>query len=94
MIGRALIRRGEIVLLIHVQDGELHLLPCRKSHDVDGGPIPATWRYRCTVGRSRNGPSPYDNVPAEGVLHLQYYSRSHESPWRGNGPLTRGAPGR
>lgn len=84
MIGRALIRRGEIVLLIHVQDGQIHLLPAA-SHDVDGGPIPATWRYRCTIG----GPErtiTYNDVPAEGVVHLQY-SRDPEKPWRGNGPL-------
>ena len=49
MIGRALIRRGEVVLLIRVVDGRLVLLPAA-SHDVDGGPDPSTWRYRCTVG--------------------------------------------
>lgn len=84
MIGRALIRRGEIVLLIRVQDGALHLLPC-ESHDIDGGPIPQTWRYRCSIGGPERTET-YENVPAEGVVHIQY-SRDPESPWRGNGPL-------
>ena len=84
MIGRALIRRGEIVLMIRVQDGELHLLPCA-SHDIDGGPIPSTWRYRCSIGGPERTET-YDNVPAEGVVHIQY-SRDPETPWRGNGPL-------
>lgn len=84
MIGRALIRRGEIVLVIQVADGRLTLLPAA-SHDVDGGPDPATWRYRCTVG----GPErtiTYNHVPAEGVVHLSY-ATDPEHPWRGYGPL-------
>ena len=84
MVGRALIRRGEIVLMILVQDGDLHLLPAA-SHDIDGGPIPATWRYRLTVGGPERTVT-YDNVPAEGVVHIQY-SRGPETPWRGDGPL-------
>ena len=84
MIGRALIRRGEIVFYIDVVDGRLVLLPCQ-SHDVEGGPDPATWRYRCTV----SGPErtwTYDKVPATGVVHLTY-GRDPERPWRGYGPL-------
>ena len=85
MIARALIRKGEIVLLIDVDlDRGLTLLPAA-SHDVDGGPDPATWRYRCTVG----GPErtlTYDDVPAAGVVHLAY-ARDPETPWRGVGPL-------
>ena len=85
MIGRALIRRGEIVLLIRVDmERGLTLLPCQ-SHDVDGGPDPATWVYRCSLG----GPErtlTYDKVPAEGVVHLRY-AVDPERPWRGYGPL-------
>ena len=85
MIGRALIRRGEIVFLIQV-DAErgLTLLPCQ-SHDVAGSPDPRSWIYRCSVG----GPGStltYAGVPAEGVIHLRY-ATDPERPWRGYGPL-------
>ena len=84
LIGRSLIRRGEIVLYIDTTTGMLNLLPCQ-SHDVDGGPIPATWEYRCTV----SGPErtfTFDHTPATGVVHLTY-ATSPETPWRGIGPL-------
>ena len=84
LIGRALIRRGEVVFLIRTEGGVLRLLPC-ESHDIDGGPDPSTWEYRCSVG----GPErtlTYDHVPAEGVVHLAY-ARDPERPWRGYGPL-------
>ena len=84
LIGRALIRRGEVVLLLRVDDGRVKLWPCA-AHDVDGGPDPATWTYRVTVG----GPErtfTFDHVPGEGVVHLTY-GRDPERPWRGYGPL-------
>ena len=84
LIGRALIRRGEIVFYIDTSRGQVDLLPCQ-SHDVDGGPNPATWTYRCTIG----GPDmthTYEDTPAEGVVHIMY-SRDVETPWRGRGPL-------
>jgi len=85
MIARACIVKGEIVLLIRVQDGQLHLLPC-ESHDVDGGPIPATWRYRCSVGGPERTET-FEYVPAEGIVHIMY-ARDPATPWRGNGPIT------
>ena len=84
MIGRALIRRGEIVLLIRVINGRLALLPAA-SHDVDGGPDPETWRYRCTVGGPERTVT-YDRVDGASVVHITY-SRDPERPWRGQGPL-------
>ena len=85
MIGRALIRRGEIVFYIDSSlDGGVALLPC-ESYDVDGGPNPNSWTYRCTLG----GPDrthTLERVPAEGVVHL-VYARDPERPWRGYGPL-------
>lgn len=84
MIGRSLIRRGAIVLLIRVVNGRLLLLPAA-SHDVDGGPDPSTWRYRVTVG----GPErtiTYDGVAAESVVHVMY-SQDPEHPWHGAAPL-------
>ena len=62
MVGRSLIRIGEVVFLIDTQGGELKLLPT-EAHDIDGGPDPATWTYRLTI----NGPSKtltHGGVPA------------------------------
>ena len=84
MVGRALIRRGEIVFYIDTSAGMIDLLPCQ-SHDVDGGPNPATWVYRCTIG----GPDmthTYEQTPADSVIHITY-ARDPETPWRGIGPL-------
>ena len=85
MVGRALIRRGEIVFYIDSSlDGGVALLPC-ESYDVDGGPNPNSWTYRCTLGGPDRTHS-LDRVPAEGVLHISY-ARDPEKPWRGLSPL-------
>ena len=83
MIGRALMRRGEIVLLIRADMDGVRLLPCQ-SHDVDGGPDPRTWAYRCSVG----GPEQTltYHVAADSVIHLSY-AVDPERPWRGYGPM-------
>ena len=84
MVGRALVRRGELVSLIRVHNGELELPPA-ESHDVDGEADPDSWTYRVSLG----GPShtvTHNDVPYSGVLHFTY-SRDPERPWRGNGPL-------
>ncbi len=83
MIGRSLMRSGEIVLLIEVTDGRLALLPC-ESHDVSGGANPSSWVYACTV----SGPESMTThtVASEGVIHLTY-AREPKTPWRGTGPL-------
>lgn len=84
MVGRALIRRGEIVFYIDAGMDGIALLPC-ESYDVNGGPNPATWRYRCTVGGPERTHT-YDGITSEGVVHLTY-ARDPERPWRGFGPL-------
>ena len=84
MIGRALIRRGEVLFLIRVDGGRVKLLPAA-SHDIEGDPDPESWTYRLTVGGPERTHT-YDHVPAAGVIHLQY-SRDPEHPWRGYGPL-------
>ena len=84
LIGRSLVKRGEIVFYIDSSMGRIDLLPCQ-SHDVDGYPNPATWLYRCTI----SGPDmthTYERTPAEGVVHITY-ATSPETPWRGIGPL-------
>ena len=84
MIGRSLIRRGELLFSIDTTGGRLVLLPAEQV-DVEGGPDPSTWWYRLTLG----GPSrtlTYPYLPAESVIHCMY-ARDSERPWRGNGPL-------
>ena len=84
MIGRSLIRTGELVLLIDTTAGKLRLIPA-ETHDVEGGPFPEEWEYRLTLG----GPSrtiTYDFVPAQSVLHFRYAS-DPSTPWRGNSPM-------
>ena len=84
LIGRALLRRGEIVFYIDTTGGMINLLPCQ-SHDVDGYPSPSSWEYRCTI----SGPErtyTYNRVPATSVVHITY-ARDPETPWRGIGPL-------
>ena len=85
MIGRALVRRGELVLVIQVDiERGLRLFPA-ETHTVAGGADPATWRYRCTVG----GPArtlTFTDLPPDSVVHLTY-AVDPERPWRGYGPL-------
>ena len=85
LVGRSLMRAGELVLLIRVEDGMLKLQPA-SSHDVRGGPDPAGWTYRCVVP----GPDTqltYEHVPATSVLHFRYATDAVR-PWRGLAPLT------
>ena len=84
MIGRSLIRRGELVLLIDSSSGSLRLIPA-ETHDIEGGPDPSTWEYTLTLG----GPSKtvtHDFVPAASVPHFKY-ACDPSTPWRGNGPI-------
>ena len=84
MIGRSLIRRGEVLFLLDTSSGNLRLLPA-ETHDVSGGPDPSTWEYRLTLG----GPSrivTHDYVGADSVLHFRYASDAAR-PWRGNSPV-------
>ena len=84
LLGRALIRRGELVAAIDVDMGGLMLTPVA-SHDVAGGYRPDAWRYQLNIaGPSRQ--TTRKRVEAAGVVHCTY-SRDPERPWRGNGPL-------
>ena len=84
IVGRSLIRIGEVVFLIDTMGGELKLLPT-EAHDIEGGPDPSTWTYRLTL----NGPSrtfTHDDVPAQSVLHFRY-AVDPARPWAGRGPI-------
>lgn len=83
MIGRALIRRGEIVLAIGNDAGEDLLIPA-SSWTVTGGYDPRSWAYLVHL------PGPSDTMsvtlPAAAVLHFRY-SSDPAAPWRGRSPL-------
>ena len=84
LIGRSLMRRGELVLYMDTAMGLLRLLPA-ETWDVQGPPQPELWEYRLTLG----GPSEtmtYNDIPATSVIHPKY-AVDAERPWRGNGPI-------
>ena len=86
MVGRGLVRHGEVVFMIDTSAG-LKLLPAQ-SWDVDGDPDPDSWEYRLTLG----GPSrtfTHNHVPAASVLHFRY-AADPSRPWRGILPDGRG----
>ena len=83
LIARNMIRYGESLHLIDVTGDGLRLAPVG-SHDVSGGPDPASWWVRCDLF----GPS--GNVtrlaPYDAVLHCMY-SVDASRPWVGVSPL-------
>ena len=84
LIGRQLIRAGELVCYLDTSGGELNILPAQ-SHNIMGGPTPSTWRYDLTLG----GPTmtqTYKGVSGDSVLHLRYAAHP-STPWRGQSPL-------
>ena len=84
MIGRALIRSGEVVFQIDTGGGRLALLPC-ESHEIDGMANPESWTYKLTVG----GPdmsNEYERVSAAGVVHVRYAVDPSQA-WKGIGPI-------
>ena len=84
LVGRSLIRSGQVVFLIDTQGGRLRLLPAQ-NHDVEGGPDPDSWEYEVTLaGPSRTFTHRF--VPSSSVLHFRY-APDATRPWRGNGPI-------
>ena len=89
MIGRSLIRQGEILFAIEVRDdGRVELVPAA-SWDVTGDSDPSSWSYRLVLG----GPSRLTTlspVPANGMIHIRLQADA-EQPWRGISPLASAA---
>ena len=81
MVGRALVRRGELLMMIDVSpdDGAVTLAPAG-SFDVRGGWRPDSWRYRCDLF----GPS--GNITrllgADSVCHFRW-NVDPVRPWHG-----------
>ena len=88
LIGRSLVRQGEILFAIEIRDGRVVLIPAA-SWDVTGEHDPASWTYRLVLG----GPSRLTTlspVPNEGMIHIRLQS-DPEQPWRGVSPLASAA---
>ena len=88
LVGRSLIRQGEVLFAIEILNGRVVLLPAA-SWDIYGAHDPATWTYRLTLG----GPSrltTLEPVPSEGMVHIKYQADT-ETPWRGVSPLASAA---
>ena len=84
MVGRQLMRRGEVLFEIVVEDGELRLQPC-SGWSVTGGPSPREWLYELTSsGPSRT--TTRTSVSPDRVVHLRYAS-SPQQPWKGQSPV-------
>ena len=84
LIGRSLMRYGELVFYVNTRGGALHLTPA-STHDVSGDSEPDTWTYELHMA----GPSRYwsiDHVSADSVLHFML-QRDPARPWRGVGPI-------
>ena len=83
LIGRALIRAGDVVLVLDVVGGELRLLPA-SDWTITGSNDPATWTYEATMA----GPdgTRTRTVGAEAVVHLRY-ATAPATPWKGIGPI-------
>ena len=82
MIGRQLIRKGEVVFQISVSDGAVRLIPAA-SFSVMGGP--ESWSYEIHV----SGPSQSFTrmLDQSAVLHFRYAVDPKE-PWRGRSPIS------
>ena len=88
MIGRSLIRNGEVLFSIEVAEGRVMLTPVA-SWDITGDSDPASWTYRLTLG----GPSrltTLEPVAGEGMIHVRLQV-DPEQPWRGISPLASAA---
>lgn len=83
LIGRQLIKHGQFVGWLNVDDG-LTIMPA-VTCSVSGGPMPESWMYLLTIA----GPSTSYTmtVPASDVVHLRY-ATDVARPWLGLSPVT------
>ena len=84
LIGRELVRRGEVVFHVDVPQDALELTPAA-DWDVTGGCVPDEWFYRLNLA----GPSATTTIghrEASGVLHFKW-AYEPARPWRGLSPI-------
>ena len=82
-VGRSIIRHGESLWAISVNEGRVVLTPAH-TWDITGGSDPAGWRYALELA----GPSGSEtaHLPSEAVLHFQF-GHDPDRPWAGTSPL-------
>ena len=83
MIGRGLIRYGEVVFHIGMESGRMALTPVA-TFDLQGGYRPDSWIYKVNLA----GPTATvtKEVSASDVLHFRQ-AVDADRPWKGQGPL-------
>ena len=88
LIGRELVRRGEVVFNVDVPVDALQLTPSA-DWDVQGGFDPEAWLYRLNLA----GPSSTTTIAhreASGVLHFRW-AYEPARPWKGLSPIAAAA---
>ena len=82
LVGRSLIRDGQLILYLSVDD-TIELLPVRKA-DIAGGPSPSSWVYDLEI------PSPSGTIKRvaswDSVVHFQY-AQEPGRPWASLSPM-------
>ena len=86
MLGRAMIKTGNLLFYIDTSEGDLMLLPA-SSHFVRGGP--GAWTYDFSLAGPTNTLD-YHDVPASSVLHFRYATPPMQ-PWLGISPTDNAA---
>ena len=79
MIGRSLIRSGELLFVIDVQDGQVRLLAASSFEVMEG------WQYRAEV-QQPPGKSASRTYPRSAVVHFMWNCDPLQ-PWAGISPL-------
>ena len=81
LVGRELVRRGELLLAI---DADMRTLLPATSWDVEGSHDPRTWVYRATL--SSPSYTTTRTMPGAAVIHPRY-AIEPARPWAGIGPV-------
>lgn len=84
LVGRQLIRAGELVAAVRVERGNL-AFQVADTWDISGGARERTWQYALQYA-APSGRSPVDTLPSSSVLHFRYATEP-TAPWRGLSPV-------
>ena len=85
MVGRQLIRAGELVAAMRVERGVLRFAVA-DQWDISGREREADWSYALQFG-APSGQGPVVNLPAGGVVHFRY-AVEPSRPWAGLSPVS------
>ena len=89
LIGRSLIKAGEVLFKIDMTPNAVLRLYPVADHNVFGSHDPQQWTYRISL----QGPSlisSAEQITSQSVLHFMY-STTASVPWRGQGPVQNAA---